>query len=255
LAATAKPWSVQRSIVDLVIHPEQRTLIVLADASLVYAQQFTGRILSLEEYANRDFRKLENSSAEVRPLLGALVQSQLTSVADIGLVARVLRLRGDLAGNIEVRHARSITARSLREDNVVLLGGPRSNPWVALFEDRLNFRFTFPPGDAAATIANAQPQPGELTAYRPGGGKAYARVAVLPSSSASRNILLIAGSNIEATEAATEFATKPAPADLAVTLGIPALSGSTSFEVLLETSAAAGAAKDARLVAGRLYRR
>jgi hypothetical protein len=67
--------------------------------------------------------------------------------------------------------------------------------------------------------------------------------------------VLIAGTDMAATEAASEFATNPWPAALAETFGMPALSTGASFEVLLETSAAGGAARDARVVASRLYRR
>jgi hypothetical protein len=249
-----------QTIVDLVLRPSQRTLVVLADSSMVFLQRFTGKALTVEEYANRDYlRNPDVKNPEVQSMLQALVAAQLTSVADMGLAARVIRFRGDITAGIEVVHARSITARNLKEDNLLLLGGPRSNPWVSLFEDRLNFRFSFPDPEGPATILNTQSRAGEALSYLTGAlsnaaRKSYARVALVPNLSGSRNVLLVSGTTIEATEAAAEFVLSPRSPELIVTaLGIRALSPASSFEILLETSAVGGTAKNAHVVACRLY--
>ncbi len=248
------------SIVDPVLRPTQRTLIVLADSSMVFLQQFTGKTLTVEEYSNREY--LRNPDAKTpgeRAILTALSAAQLTSVADMGVAVRVIRMRSDMAKNIEVVHARSVTARNLKEDNLLLIGGPRSNPWVSLFEDKLNFRFSFSNPSLQATIVNRHPREGEAPNYLPGAEsdadrKSYARVALVPNLSGNRSVMLISGGTIEATEAAAEFVLSPRSPELVLAaLGLRAFSDTVSFELLLETSAAGGAAKNAHIIAHRLY--
>lgn len=255
-AAKSEP----QTIVDLVLRPAQRTLVVLADSSMVFLQQFSGKTLTVEEYANRDYRRnLAAKNPEVQSMLQALTAAQLTSVADMLLAARVIRLRSDMASRIEILHARSVTARNLKEDNLLLIGGPRSNPWVSLFEDRLNFRFSFSDRAVPPTILNPHPRASEASSYssetNPNGDrKYYARIALVPNLSGTRNVLLVSGSTMEATEAAAEFVLSTRSPELLVNaLGLRTLTLTSSFEVLLETSAVGGTAKNARIVAGRLY--
>jgi len=66
-------------------------------------------------------------------------------------------------------------------ENLILLGHKKGNPWVELFEDRMNFRYSyFEEGPARrGTIINRSPLPGERKTYPvadQAGGKRGARV-------------------------------------------------------------------------------
>jgi hypothetical protein len=247
-------------LTDLVIRPGQRTLIVLADSSLVLLHELTGQVVNAEDYASRRYppvpggRSTDSASPAFARILAA---RQLTSVADVGFAIRILRLRPDAAERLVVVHARNVGPRNLKENNVILIGGPRSNPWTGLFEDRLSFRFDFSGERAWARILNARPQPGEPPVYETEGRdgtatRAFARIALVPNLDHTGRVLLIAGTTIEATEAAAEFFLDgQAGQSLTGVLGRQPSEGN-GFEVLLETTAIGGTARNSRIIAHRL---
>lgn len=64
------------------------------------------------------------------------------------------------AARMVVRHPRDVNVRQFSDDNVILLSGPFSNPWVQIFESRLNFRIEQDaPGNVS--ICNASPSPAD----------------------------------------------------------------------------------------------
>jgi hypothetical protein len=149
-------------------------------------------------------------------------------------------------------HLDTHPARSLRladfktEDNFILFGSPRSNPWVGLYQEQLDFRFEFDDARKSEFIRNAHPQNGEPASYVPTAegwatGQAYAIVALVENPNQSGHVLILAGSNAEATEAAGRFATN---LDLvSQTLkahGIDPRGPRQPFEVLLRVAAMAG---------------
>ncbi len=253
---TAPPRSAPLS--ELVIRHGQRTLIVLADSSLVLLHELTGQTVSVDDYAARRYPEssvLSNFGSQ--NLARRLTSTQLTSLADLGFAMGLIRLRPDAAERIQVVHARNVSPRSLKENNVILLGGPRSNPWAVLYEDRLNFRFDFAAGQPSARIRNSAPQPGEPAAYETEGRegnltRAFARVALVPNLNQTGRVLLISGTTIEAIEAASEFfLNENSLQSLTVILGRPPSDGK-GFEILLEVSAIGGTARNASLLAHRL---
>ena len=128
---------------------------------------------------------------------------------------------------------------------------------MALFEDRLTFRFEFSDGAVPARIVNTKPQQGESAVYqtegRNGGSRrasrrAFARIALVPNLNHTGRVLLLSGTTIEATEAAAEFFLDERAAEtLKATLGSHPSEG-TGFEVLLETSSIGGTARNARVI-------
>ena len=71
------------------------------------------------------------------------------------------------------RHIRMHTARSMQltdfkvDDDFILLGSPRSNPWFALFDDDLDFRFEYDTGRKQEVIRNKKVRDGESAQYVP----------------------------------------------------------------------------------------
>ena len=194
------------SLTDIIIRPGQRTLIVLADSSLVLLHELTGQTVNVHDYEARQYPQAM-ASPDLRKFAKRLSSIQLTSLANLGLAMGLARTRPDAADRIQVIHARNVTPRNLKENNLILVGGSRSNPWAGLFEDRLNFRFDFSNGRQRAHIVNTKPQPGEAEEYisKEGSSRGFGRLALTSNLNHSGKVLLISGTTIEATEAASEF--------------------------------------------------
>ena len=98
------------------------------------------------------------------------------------------------------------------ERSVILLGSAFSNPWVALLNDRLNFHIEYDPASGKQLCKNASPRPGEPPVYvgsarTPMPGVGYATISLVRNLSHNGFVLIIAGTNMEGTEAAGELVT------------------------------------------------
>src|SRR5256714_5039464 len=80
---------------------------------------------------------------------------------------------------LKIHTARSMKLPDLKvDDNFILLGSPRSNPWARLFEDQLDFVFEYNEAANQEIIRNRRPGRSETAAYIPtakgfGTGSAY----------------------------------------------------------------------------------
>lgn len=156
-------------------------------------------------------------------------------------------------------HSRLMQARDFRAGNYLLLGGVLSNPWSALFESQLNFRFEIDPaGQRRYGFRNVAPRPGEQPFYwfsREEGRSAirYARIALTPNLTGTGKVLTLAGQSAEGTEGAEDAAlARDFPAQVQALLGTRPLHEVTSFELLLEVHTMDGAARDTRILAYRV---
>ncbi len=141
------------------------------------------------------------------------------------------------------------------EDNFILLGSPRSNPWVGLFQDQLDFNIVYDEALKQEIVRDNHPQTGERPFYVPtaqgwGTGKAYAIIAFLANPNQSGHVLLLGGSNAEATEAAGKLAVN---LDLlSRTLrkhGIDPDGAPRHFEILLRVDTMAGSSNTFEVIA------
>jgi hypothetical protein len=168
-----------------------------ADPSLTF---YTGQPW-LEEIANR------------LPFLPDLSRIPVTSIADASIAARVGSVLQRCGSSISVRSPRTVQIGDFKSDrSVILLGSAYANPWVGLWNDRLNFRIEYDPVARKQVCKNASPRPGESpvyegTAHTPMPGLAYAIISLVPNLSRDGFVLIIAGTNMEGTEAAGEFVT------------------------------------------------
>jgi hypothetical protein len=246
----------QSPLTDLIVRPGQRTLVVLADSSMVLLHELTGQLPTADDYAAR-LAPPAPKDPSMQVVTRSIASQQLTSIADVGFAMRLLRVRPDAADRIHIVHARNLGPRALKEGNAILLGGPRSNPWARLFEERLNYHFDFSGERASARIVNKRPRPGELALYETERRKdtvykSFARIALVPNLDNSGRVLLISGATIEATEAATEFFMgQHSATPLREALG-RATSDGAGFEILLETIAIDGTARNSRIAGARV---
>ena len=158
-----------------------------------------------------------------------------------------------LSTSLHLTASRFYEAASIKQDNAILIGGKKANPWVFLFDDQLNFNL-----DTAGEgmfVVNHHPQAGEEAVYAESFNKkgpiGYSVVAFLPNPSRTGNTIILAGTDSDATNAASEFLTSED--QLQAFLKTIHSRSFPYFEVLLKTSQLKGTSLNAQLVAYRTY--
>jgi hypothetical protein len=151
--------------------------------------------------------------------------------------------------------ARNFTADQLKRDNVVLIGGQKSVPWDHLFDDQLNFVTDYDYTRGLQIVRNRNPKPGEQAIYAvslsPNTFYGYAVIAYLPNLSRTGSVIILAGTDSDATGAAGAFLSSE---EQMKKLREALHSGRFPyFEALLKTSRLSGTFFDAELVAYRAY--
>jgi len=220
---------------------------------------------SLEQYLHRDYlhssSKLKPGGADFR-LNEYMANSTLTSFADVADVATLLEMAGAFRKQASVRYPRDLAMRDLDHVNYVLIGSPGSNPWVSLFQNKLNFSESEAiVGNSAKAFVNMNPLPGEEARYEglrwTGAiGIDYATIALLPNVTHDGSVLVMQGLQQEGTEAAGRFLADPENRrQLKAALGITGPRENsyenTWFEALIRSRTVAGAPNSTTLVAVR----
>ena len=241
------------------------TQMVLADATYGIRRLISHRPASLEEYVKRDFQRgTEHASAKADAawLSRYSADALLTSWADVAIATSFLRLVPGTMDQVLVRSARDIRLRDLESGNFIFVGSPASNPWVLLFENRLNFEEVRSDelNGVEKYFRNGKPLPGERDRYqglpRTGlDGEDYAAIALIPTESRRGSILIIQGLQQESTEAAGLFlADEGGRQRLKKALAIQSDPASpVYFEALLRIQAVAGSPSSTTVVAGRVF--
>jgi hypothetical protein len=197
---------------------------------------------------------------ELREFARMLMSRQHTSIGDANVAGRISLLAGRQGANATLFYARDFHIRHFKTDHVVLLGSSRSNPWTELFESQLNFHFVYDETSRSASIENQSPQPGEIPRYRVNGGggqfeRGFCRIALLPNSDRTGDVLLIGGTEMEGTEAGGEFLTSERGiSQLRQRLRLNSTERLPYFELLLRTTRLGGAAPSFEVVTHRLPR-
>jgi len=253
------PWPFSQ-IFDI----RHQTIVVVADGNYGMLRILTGRRGSLEEYLNGDF--LQNAAGKNlgkagSQFVGYISDSTLTSFADVADAVSVVKIAGPLQKQVTVRSAKDLRIRDLDHDNYIFIGSPASNPWVSLFQDKLNFRETETAvGKSVKAFLNTKPLPGEQARYeglRWTGteGEDYATIALLPNLTQDGSILILQGLQQEGTEAAGRFLMDAENRQQILrSLGIPAsdrVAGNLWFEALIRSRTVSGAPNSTTLVAIR----
>jgi hypothetical protein len=243
------PWSA-------LLQKGRRLQIVIADTEISKMQTFGGYNLSLSDYANHIYWPAETSvPADVKGLLSTF-RGQSMGATDVAISLEISKRAFAASQAVSILPARSVQLRDFRtDDNFVLLGSPRSDPWVSLFQDRLDFQFIYDPAKSGEVVRNRNPRKGESDIYTPsakgwGTGQAFGVVSFISNPNQSGHALLLAGSSAEATDAAAKFALNPGMVtEVLKSNGIAATGNPVSFQVLLRVNTMAGSANTFEVVA------
>lgn len=246
------PWS-------SLFSDSHRTYIVISDTSVAALQDLLEKRVGLSDYAGRGYLPSPDTlPPDTARAVSLLARNLFTSSADASVAARVAQTAGRGVRLITVRSAKSMQIREFRtDDDFILIGSAYANPWVELFSSRLGFNVEFDPQLRRQICRDRNPAQGAPAAYVPtaitgGAGEAFAVIAFLKNPGQKGHVLLIAGTNMEATEAAGEFVTDPVRISDALRYGGIAPDGQPAgFEALLKVTSLAGAASSSEMLAFR----
>ncbi len=258
--AAAPPWPLSD-----VMRKGQETHTVVADSNYGMLRILTEKSGSLDEYLSPQYRenfKPSQATSRESRMVSYLSGSSLTSYADVVVVNALSAMSAGYGDRITVRSARDLRLRDLQDGNYILVGSPSSNPWVTLYESRLNFvEGEGVAGQSMKFFQNKHPRPGEQATYRGleftgTTGVDYATISLLPTQSGHGNVLILQGLQQEGTEAAALLLTDANGRSLLEkALGV---SGDTTrpiyFEALIRATAVGGAPDATEVVATRLIR-
>lgn len=233
------------------------THLITSDPSLVTVQEVCGSSISVSDYANHNY--IPNASTLPHETLQScrfILLSDNASNIDPEIAARVSALAQRSSATIDARGARNIELTNLKtDDNYILLGSPRSDPWSALFSDQLDFRFVYDKASKQEIIRNVRPRNHELQQYVPtalggGTGQSFAIIAVVRNLDQNGRVMLLAGADAEGTEAAGNFVTDlPRLTAALQNCGIARSGSQIYFELLLQVDTMAGSSNRISTVA------
>jgi hypothetical protein len=246
------------------------TFIVPADGGLVMLQSFIRDHVSLEEYANGNYRKesqiaqgivglTRNADDATRIVhkVEVLGKRRYTSIADLELTTHLARLPEVFPERLMIRYARDLRIDDLRTGNAILIGSIEANPWVDLFQQQLNFQFSHGAEfGGSGIITNQHPLPGEHTHYASEPNdpllRTYGVIAYVPSLDGTGHVLLIEGVNMAGTQAAGEFLLDPEKMQSVLKHATGSNRVIRPFEILIETDNIAANASRAHVLSERI---
>lgn len=240
------PWSA-------VLDSNHRTKVVLADSCLSLLDTLSKTRVSLADYAAHRYFDPALPASE-RAIYETLMSLQYTSLADVALVRRIAQLGTEDNEGLTLGYARNTNLQDFKSGHAILVGTSKANPWMELFEPKLNFRFEF--DSQQSTFRNVQPMPGERAAYHApllDPTENYSVIALLPNLSQTGNVLIVEGNSMEGTQAAVEFLASPEfSAHLLPNLQARPGDPLRYFEVLIKSRQVAGGSNDSSVVAVRI---
>jgi hypothetical protein len=222
--------------------------LITSDPDIAEMQQLTGTEVSVSDYANhRVFSSTIEMTPEMRYFRDSFMRTDKAAAVDAQIAVHIGELAQSHANRIMVRTARSIQMSDLQSDNnFILLGSPRSNPWSSLFSDQLDFQFSYDKNIGQEIIRNIHPRLKEASSYIPTAmsgatGKTYAIIALVRNFNQTAQILLIAGADAEGTEAAGKIVTNGAKLAAALQHCNPSSQGTLQrFQLLVGLNTMAG---------------
>jgi hypothetical protein len=240
-----------------ILDARPNTDVVLADTSFALIEDITKKPIPLSGYLNRNYTAQIQSpdlSQDRRDDLALIAARNFGSLGDFRAAQRIVAL-DPRATKLHIYYARDYTPALIKQNNVILIGSRKSNPWVDLFSDRLNFMVQYDPEKFVSSIKNRAPAPGEEQIYTappaPESAGGYSVVAYLPNSDQNGKVLIIQGTGAEATEGAGDFLTSEEQLQrFQKMLHVNKL---PYFEVLLKTTHLIGTPLDAKILAYRTY--
>jgi hypothetical protein len=234
------------------------TFVVPADSGLVLLEDIAGRPLSLKDYEKRQYLYNLSLPASIdQDTRNDLNSARYTSVSDLNIVSRLSRLPELVPDRFVIRYARELHMDDIKHSNVILIGSVYSNPWVELFEEKLNFQFDYKSFATFDAIVNKHPRSGEPALFHNhsdgNSNKTYAVMAFLPNLDGNGRVLILEGLTMAGTEAAEDLLFDENSMTPILEKARTPDGSLKPFELLIETAGITADAPTARVIASRYY--
>jgi hypothetical protein len=252
------PPSVPTLFTPVTHEGSQRTNIILTDSALILWQALIHKTVSLEDYAGGHYFQVDDSVLKNLPgnFFKTLQSRQISSLADMRISSQMFQTQPAEGRSIYLHHARNLHVRDFdSDDNFVIIGSARSNPWAGLFEK--NLKFTTDPIYGSNCFNNQHVLAGEKKQYCPQDpvneqGADFGRLAVTRNGHHRGRVVLIAGTLMESTEATGDFFLNPeSVSQLEQIFHVGRLADLPDYEVLLETHSVGGAGRSPKIISAR----
>lgn len=200
------PWQYRPSVAALwngILGANPNTDVVFSDAGIGLVEAISHQTFTLNQYLARSyFDQLRSGSysPDMHAAINRVLSWNLASPDEFMLARRILAL-DPLGEHLHLYNARNYTADLIKHNNVILIGARKTNPWDELFDNQMNFITEFD----SPRVVNRDPAAGEQAVYPETGSVGYCVIAYLPNPDRNGVVLLIDGTNAEATEAAGDF--------------------------------------------------
>lgn len=192
----------------------QATMVVAPDSGLVLFHGMSGKDVDLKGYLDAGYR----SEPDVLPQIGPtaplkdslldLANRRYTSLVDLKTILSLKDRAQMLGSQVSVRFARDLRPNDFKTGDVILLGASEADPWIELYEPKLNFLFR-DDYKGVFTILNRSPQKGEPARWESKRvdpqRRVFGVVAYLPSLAGDGNALLLEGTGMSGAEAGMDF--------------------------------------------------
>ena len=192
----------------------QPTMVVAPDSGLVLFHGMSGKDVDLKGYLDAGYRSEPDILPQIGPTaplkdsLRDLANRRYTSVVDLKTILSLKDRAQMLGSQVSVRFARDLRPNDFKTGNVILLGASEADPWVELYEPRLNFLFK-DDYKGVFSIRNRSPQKGEPARWESRRDdpqrQVFGVVAYLPSFTGDGNALLLEGTGMSGAEAGMDF--------------------------------------------------
>lgn len=187
--------------------------LVLSDASVNITEYILGRPISLADYINKQYfaaAKQAHVSAARLQDIHQIFHHDIVALGDFE-AAEQIRSMPILRQKIRLVPPRVYSPDSLAQNSLILIGGEPANPWVELFDKKLNFTLDDNDPGMLLYVTNRHPKPGEKRTYVPSVQNSvitgYGILAYLPSPNHVGNVLILAGTDAQTTKAVAQYVT------------------------------------------------
>jgi hypothetical protein len=186
---------------------DKTTYIVPGDAGLNMFEGLGKRSVDVETYSQQTYRPNTSDTTNIEELLAGKFY---TTMSDLQLVTKLVRLPQANSGQVQVRFARDLAAHDIKDANLVLMGTSSYNPWTQLFQPSLSLQMFWDPQQDIFTVINRTPQAGELPTYqwnlqKNGTKGGLTLVSLTDNTQGSGRVLLVEGTTMMGIYAGSDF--------------------------------------------------
>jgi hypothetical protein len=179
-------------------------------------------------------------------------------MADLRLVSELVRVPeriGEPQAELwmEVRYARDLVVADTHDNNLILIGSETFNPWVTLYQPKLDFNAHWDYKSDVYRITNRAPKPGEQSQYdydrRNSADKPLTLIALMDNSQGHGRVLIVEGTSMGSTYGGMNFFSNEVLWRQAMTAATDGTGKLHNFEALLSSDFVRGGVSNTQLVA------